>query len=62
MALAFTEGSIENDFFRAPLSQLQAFYGGDKLAMTAEERGLTNREPMGSNSMAIAPSRTRDGH
>ncbi len=62
MALAFTEGSIENDFFRAPLTQLQAFYGGEKLAMTADERGLTNREPMGSNSMAIAPSRTRDGH
>jgi len=62
MALSFTEGSIGGDIERVPLSQLQAFYGKQALAMTLEERGLAYREPLGSNGFAIAPSHTLNGH
>jgi acyl-homoserine-lactone acylase len=62
MALSFSEGSIGGDIERVPLSQLEAFYGKQKLAMTDTEKGLLFKEPKGSNGMAIAPSHTRDGH
>ncbi|MFI2414816.1 penicillin acylase family protein [Streptomyces sp. NPDC018947] len=62
MPLSFSEGSIGGDIESVPLSQLEAFYRGRSLPMTDEERGLTFREPTGSNGMAIAPSHTRDGH
>lgn len=62
MPLSFSEGSIGGDIERVPLSQLEAFYGGRAAPMTDEERGLLFREPRGSNGIAIAPSRTRDGH
>lgn len=62
MALSFSEGSIGGDIERVPLSQLEAFYGKQKLAMTDAEKGLLYKEPKGSNGMAIAPSHTRDGH
>ncbi len=62
MALSFTEGSIGGDIENVPLSQLEAFYGNKALAMTANDRGLAYREPQGSNGLAIAPGRTRDGH
>ncbi|HET9446869.1 MAG TPA: penicillin acylase family protein, partial [Steroidobacteraceae bacterium] len=62
MALSFSEGSIGGDIERVPLSQLEAFYSGKKLAMTAGERGLSLREPQGSNGFAIAPSHTKNGH
>ncbi len=61
MALSFTEGSIGGDIERVPLSQLEAFYGKRTVAMTADERGLIMREPLGSNGIAIAPSHTADG-
>ena len=62
MALSFTEGSIGGDIERVPLSQLRAFYEHRQVAMTAMERGLVWHEPAGSNGMAIAPARTKDGH
>ncbi|MEP9358169.1 penicillin acylase family protein [Sphingomonas sp. KR3-1] len=62
MALSFSEGSIGGDIERVPLSQLEAFYGKQKLAMTEAEKGLVFKEPKGSNGIAIAPSHTRDGH
>lgn len=62
MALSFTEGSIGGDIENAPLSQIEAFYGRRPVALTLAERGLTFREPQGSNGIAIAPARTRDGH
>jgi acyl-homoserine-lactone acylase len=62
MALSFSEGSIGGDIERVPLSQLQAFYDHKQVAMTAAERGLIWQEPKGSNGIAIAPSRTKDGH
>ncbi|GAA3116956.1 penicillin acylase family protein [Streptomyces rectiviolaceus] len=61
MPLSFSEGSIGGNIESVPLSQLEAFYGERALPMTDEERGLLLREPTGSNGMAIAPSRTRDG-
>ena len=62
MALSFSEGSIGGDIERVPLTQLEAFYGKQKLAMTMAEQGLLYREPQGSNGFAIGPSHTRDGH
>jgi len=62
MALSFTEGSIGGDIERVPLSQLQAFYDHQQLAMTDDEKGLIFHEPAGSNGIAIAPSREVDGH
>lgn len=62
MALSFTEGSIGGDIERVPLTQLEAFYGQRKVAMTADEKGLVYREPQGSNGFAIAPSNTKDGN
>jgi len=62
MALSFSEGSIGGDIERVPLSQLEAFYGKQKLAMTDAEKDLLYKEPKGSNGMAIAPSHTKNGH
>ncbi|MBB5716332.1 penicillin acylase family protein [Sphingomonas aerophila] len=62
MPLAFSEGSIGGDIERVPLTQLRSFYEGRQLAWTADERGRIFHEPKGSNGIAIAPARTRDGH
>ncbi|MBU3078914.1 penicillin acylase family protein [Sphingomonas quercus] len=62
MALSFSEGSIGGDIERIPLSQLEAFYGKRKLAMTDVELGRVFREPQGSNGIAIAPGNTQGGH
>src|SRR4051794_20986444 len=59
MALSFTEGSIGGDIERADLGQLQAFYGGRRIALAA---GEPDQEPRGSNGIAIAPSLTQGGH
>jgi acyl-homoserine-lactone acylase len=62
MPLSFSEGSIGGDIERVALSQLEAFYSGRTMPMTGDELALAFREPRGSNGMAIAPERTRDGH
>lgn len=62
MALSFSEGSIGGDIERISLSQLEAFYGKRELALTDDEKGLTFREPTGSNGIAIAPSHTLAGN
>ena len=62
MALSFTEGSIGGDIERISLSELASFYGDAPVAKTAEELGLRPREPRGSNGIALAPARTRNGH
>ncbi|MCY1647122.1 penicillin acylase family protein [Caulobacter sp. SL161] len=61
MALSFSEGSIGGDIERVALTQLEAFYGKRRLAMTADEKGLLFKEPTGSNGIAIAPKLTLDG-
>jgi len=62
MALSFSEGSIGGDIEAVPLSQLEAFYTGRQIALTANERGLVFKEPLGSNGFAIGPSHSANGH
>ncbi|MCC6926520.1 penicillin acylase family protein [Novosphingobium sp.] len=62
MALSFSEGSIGGDIENVPLSQLEAFYTGQQIAMSADERGLSFREPLGSNGFAIGPSHSASGN
>src|SRR4051794_37037618 len=65
MALSFTEGSIGGDIERIKLDELQAFYGPQVAEMLPahflSDRG-EDREPRGSNGMAIAPSNTAGRH
>lgn len=58
MALAFTEGSIGADIEGISVDRLAAFYGETH----ASRSGREPDDPSGSNGIAIAPSRTRDGH
>ncbi|WP_051116682.1 penicillin acylase family protein [Sphingomonas sp. PAMC 26617] len=62
MALSFTEGSIGGDIERISLTDLAAFYGGQRIAIAQEDTGPFPREPRGSNGIAIAPRNTVDGH
>ena len=62
MALSFSEGSIGGQIENVSLSQLQAFYEHRTIAATADERGLTPKEPQGSNGFVIAPSHSASGH
>ena len=59
MALSFTEGSIGGDIERVDLKELEAFYGQGPVS-AAEVTG--EREPSGSNGMAIAPQNTASHH
>ncbi len=63
MALSFTEGSIGGDIERVNLRQLEAFYGKPVagLLITTEPESA-DREPRGSNGIAIAPSNTTNKH
>ena len=59
MALSFSEGSIGGDIERVDLKELEAFYGG------GPANGITSaseKEPSGSNGIAIAPSKTANHH
>lgn len=62
MALSFSEGSIGGDIESVPLSQLEAFYTGQQLALSLNERPNAYREPAGSNGFVIGPSRSKSGH
>ena len=63
MVLSFTEGSIGGDIERISLGDLEAFYGGHKVAVAAPPPAETGFiEPTGSNGFAIAPANTRDHH
>jgi acyl-homoserine-lactone acylase len=59
MALSFTEGSIGGDIERINLNQLEAFYGKGPAKAQAIQG---DREPRGSNGIAIAPSNTTGKH
>jgi acyl-homoserine lactone acylase PvdQ len=61
MALTFSEGSIGGDIETINLNQLQAFYGKSSEVAAVEETD-PNRDPGGSNGMAIAPSNTINRH
>jgi acyl-homoserine-lactone acylase len=58
MALSFSEGSIGGDIERVDAKALAAFYGKTKLGML----DTGDREPRGSNGIAIAPRFTQNGH
>jgi len=60
MALSFTEGSIGGDIERINLAKLEEFYG--KTPVLQASLPEPEREPSGSNGMAIAPSRTAGHH
>lgn len=62
MALSFSEGSIGGDIESVQLSQLQAFYEQRVIARTDAERGVVQREPLGSNGFVIGPARSASGH
>ncbi len=62
MALTFTEGSIGGDIERVDLRQLAAFYGDSTPSPAPPPLSLPQREPSGSNGIAIAPKNTLDGH
>ncbi|WP_174274041.1 penicillin acylase family protein [Sphingomonas bacterium] len=61
MALSFTEGSIGGDIERISVPDLASFYGGKTLALSDEEKGLAQREPRGSNGIAISAKNSADG-
>lgn len=56
MALAFTEGSIGADLEGISVDKLAAFYGETHASR------IEAADPTGSNGIAIAPRKTRDGH
>jgi acyl-homoserine lactone acylase PvdQ len=63
MALSFTEGSIGGDIERVNLSQLAAFYGKAPVSEPRAAKAYDyDREPIGSNGAAVAPSNTVDHH
>ena len=62
MALSFSEGSIGGDIERVRLGALQAFYAGIKTAQLTPEPSAGEKEPEGSNGIAIAPSNTANHH
>ncbi|GAA0733211.1 penicillin acylase family protein [Sphingomonas japonica] len=61
MALAFSEGSIGGDIERGiDLRALAELYGDGRVQVASADRWRM-REPQGSNGIAIAAPRTRDG-
>ncbi len=58
MALSFTEGSIGGDIEAIDLKALQAFYSQRQITAALPKQ---DREPRGSNGIALAPRLTRDG-
>lgn len=61
MALSFSEGSIGGDIERVSIADLEKFYGGEETMATAENLDYVDWEPRGSNGMAIAPEKTKNG-
>jgi acyl-homoserine-lactone acylase len=61
MALSFSEGSIGGDIERVNLTELKKFYGHNS-GHGSEIAEMLDREPRGSNGMAIAPANTLGHH
>ena len=62
MALTFSEGSIGGDIERVNLRNLEAFYGNSPEPSMAEVPDELDREPTGSNGLAVAPANTASGN
>jgi len=58
MALSFTEGSIGGDIESVNLTQLEQFYGKAASTLAQLEVEDWNKEPSGSNGIAIGPALT----
>ena len=58
MALSFTEGSIGGDIESIALDELEAFYGDSAGRPEPPKASGREREPTGSNGLAIAPANT----
>ncbi|MBU3672613.1 MAG: acylase [Sinobacteraceae bacterium] len=61
MALSFSEGSIGGDIESVDLAELEAFYTGEPIRLSAARRGNELQEPTGSNGFALAPTRASSG-
>ncbi len=61
MALSFSEGSIGGDIESISINNLENFYGDSGQMKMAEAPRDLDMEPRGSNGMAIAPSKTKNG-
>ena len=62
MALSFSEGSIGGDIERVSIPGLRAFYAdGPRVPAASPSETPTEREPGGSNGIAIAPQNTVNG-
>ena len=62
MALSFTEGSIGGDDERVGLDALRAFYDGPTPKESEVDEVALSKQTVGSNGIAIAPSRSASGH
>jgi acyl-homoserine-lactone acylase len=61
MALSFSEGSIGGDIESINLANLEALHTGQPAKLSARDLGSELAEPLGSNGMALAPSRSTSG-
>jgi acyl-homoserine-lactone acylase len=63
MALTFTEGSIGGDIAGISLQGIEAFYSKQSAsaARGSDDHAALDREPRGSNGIAIAPQNTETG-
>ena len=62
MALTFSEGSIGGDIEHIRLDQLESFYGNPPVPPASLGMRDEDKEPSGSNGIAIAPSNTLSHH
>lgn len=62
MALSFTEGSIGGDIEKAAIKPLAAFHGGEAGPLALLDEHRRDREPRGSNGIAIGPQLSANGH
>ena len=62
MALTFSEGSIGGDIEQISTRQLEAFYGDSGRREVALGKPEPEKEPSGSNGIAIAPANSATGH
>lgn len=61
MALSFSEGSIGGDIERISINNIENFYGDSGIIKMTEAPRDLDLEPRGSNGMAIAPQKTKNG-
>src|SRR5215831_9605328 len=58
MALSFSEGSIGGDIEKVNLTQLDSFYTNKPEPVTPDGHADLDREPRGSNGIAVSPNNT----